>query len=306
MEPRLRDHLDRHQGVVSARAASALGLDGNALRALTRAGTLVRVTRGAYVDGDLLRSGSPEAQHAMRTRAVVLSRGGALAASHESAAVLHGLPVMRSELATVHVVHTTDRVNTRRHDAFTVHPCPGTDALTTRGGVRMVVPALAILGTAVSAGVRSGLMAADAALHGGLTSKDDLHDWLGRMRRHPGISRARHVVLAADASAESPGESLLREILLRLGYEVAPQSEIREGGVLVARVDFLLPRLGVVVEFDGMVKYEGSQGPEALAAEKARERRLRRLGYGVARIVWRDLFDEARIEAEIRDAARGR
>lgn len=306
MDRLLRSHLDQHQGVVSARAAAGLGLDANALRAMVRDGRLVRVTRGAYVDGQLLRSGTPEAQHGLRLRPVVLSRRGALAASHQSAALLHGLPVLRPELEPVRVVHTSDRVNTRRHDAFTVHPCPGPDALTVRQGMRTVTPAVAVLGTAVAAGTRSGLMAADAALRRRLTTKDELHRWLGRMRRHPGISRARHVVAAADESAESAGESLLRDILLRLGYEVVPQFEIRDGQTLVGRADFYLPQLGVVVEFDGLVKYEGLDGREALAAEKARERRIRRLGYGVARVVWSDLFDVRRVQSEIRDAARGR
>lgn len=306
MDPLLRTHLDQHHGVVSARAAGELGLGPNDLRALVRDGTLAHVARGAYVDGRLLRSGTTEDRHALRVKAVVLSRRGALAASHQSAALLHGLPVLRSELEPVRVVHATDRVNTRRHDAFTVHPCPGRDGLTVLAGVRSVTPAVAVLGTAVAAGLRSGLMAADAALRRGLTTKDELHEWLGRLPRHPGISRARRVVAGADGSAESPGESLLRDILLRLGYEVVPQLEIRDGATVVARVDFYLPQLGVVVEFDGLVKYAGADGKEALAAEKARERRLRRLGYGVARIVWADLFDMRRVEAEIRDAARGR
>lgn len=306
MEPALRRHLDQHQGVVSARAAAGLGLDPNALRALVRDGRLVRVTRGAYVDGQLLRSGTSEEKHALRARAVVLTRRGALAASHQTAALLHGLPLIRSELEPVRVVHTTDRVNTRRHDAFTVHPCPGPDALTVRDGVWTVTPAVAVIGTAMAAGTRSGLMAADAALRQRLTTKDELHEWLGRVRGHPGVSRARHVVAAADESAESPGESLLRDVLLRLGYEVVPQFEIKDGRTLVGRVDFYLPQLGVVVEFDGLVKYAGRDGKEALAAEKARERRIQRLGYGVARIIWADLVDVRRVEAEIRDAARGR
>lgn len=283
-----------------------LGVDANGLRALVRGGELVRVTRGAYVDGTVLRSGTPEDQHLLRLKAVVLSRRGALAASHQSAALLHGLPVLRSELEPVRVVHASDRVNTRRHDAFTVHPCPGTDALTTLDEVSTVVPALAVLGTAVAAGARSGLMAADAALRRRLTTKDELYQWLERLRRHPGVSRARLVVTGADGSAESPGESLLRDILVRLGYEVVPQYPVTDGRSVIARVDFYLPQLGVVVEFDGLVKYAGLDGKDALAAEKARERRIRRLGLGVARIVWADLFDVRRVEAEIRDAARGR
>lgn len=62
----------------------------------------------------------------------------------------------------------------------------------------------------------------------------------------------------------------------------------------------------MVVEFDGLVKYEGMDGKQALAAEKQRERRLHRLGYGVARIIWADLFDPRRVDSEVRAAARRR
>lgn len=114
------------------------------------------------------------------------------------------------------------------------------------------------------------------------------------------------VVTDADTSVESAGESLLRVLLIRLGYQVAPQFKVRDGRVVVARVDFYLPALKVVIEFDGLVKYEGMDGKQALAAEKERERRLHGLGYGVARIIWADLFDPRRVEAEVRAAVRRR
>lgn len=306
MDATLRAHLDQHIGVISARAAAGLGLTPNDLHRLVKAGELVRVARGAYLDAGILHEATPEQAHVARLTAVVLSRRGALAASHASAALLHGLPVLRTELGQMRVVHTTDPVNTRRHAAFTVHPCPGPEGLTTVGGVPSVVPSLAVVGTAMMTGVRSGLMAADAALRRDMTTREELHDWLGRLAHHPRVERARSVVTDADPSAESAGESLLRVLLIRLGYRVVPQFKVRDGRVVVARVDFYLPALKVVVEFDGLVKYEGMDGKQALAAEKQRERRLHRLGYGVARIIWADLFDPRRVDSEVRAAARRR
>lgn len=306
MDASLRAHLDQHLGVLSARAATALGITPNDRRRLVKDGELVRVTRGAYLDAQRLRGATPEEAHVARTIAVVLSRRGTLAASHASAALLHDLPVLRVELGPIRVVHTTERVNSRRYDAFTVHPCPGPEGLTTVRGVPSVIPALAVIGTAMASGARSGLMAADAALRRQMTSRAELKHWLGTLARHPGIDRARSVVAEADPSAESPGESLLRKMLIRLGYEVVPQYKVKDGGLVVARVDFYLPALDVVVEFDGEVKYAGMHGKAALAAEKARERRIERLGYGVARIIWADLFDPRRVQAEIRAARQRR
>ena len=91
---------------------------------------------------------------------------------------------------------------------------------------------------------------------------------------------------------ESVGETRARLLLLDLGFEVRPQVRILDGhGKVVARVDFLVGR--TVVEFDGMVKYEGADGRQALAREKRREETLRRLGFGIVRLIWSDLDDPA-------------
>lgn len=304
MDPRLRTHLDEYRGMISARAAHRLGLGPNDLRRLVTQGVLVRVARGAYADAALLTAAEPEEAHRLRTRAIVLSRHGALAASHQSAAVLLGLPVLRDELEPVRTVRTGPSAATRRRDAFTIHPCPGTNALTRHEGVPVVVPALAVLGTAMLAGPRSGVMAADSALRVRMITLDDLHEWLGRLARVPGVGQARYVVGHASALAESPGESLLRLVLVQLRREFVEQHEIRRRDGRLARVDFYLPDVRVVLEFDGLVKYGGAEGQSALAAEKAREDDLRGLGYGVARIVWSDLFVPQRVESKIRAAAR--
>lgn len=308
MDLALRAHLDQHDGVISARAATRLGLTPNDLRVLVRERVLVRVARGAYVEATLLDPAQRAAHHRQRLLGIVLSRHGTLAASHHSAAVLHGLPVTDACLARVRVVHTTDRRNTRSFDTYTVHPSPGNDGLTTHAGVKTVVPALAVIGTALLAGTWSGQMAADAALRRELTTKDELRDWLTRMPRHPGVALARNVVELADRKAESAGESILRRLLLDLGYEVVSQYPIEdESGRVFAYTDFYLPEIGVTVEFDGMVKYGGKDGKKALDAERSRERRIEKRGHGVARVIWADLYNVRVIAAKIKEAAeRGR
>ncbi len=44
-----------------------------------------------------------------------------------------------------------------------------------------------------------------------------------------------------------------------------------------------------VLEFDGLVKYSGADGREALVAEKRRKDRLRDLGFQVVRVTWAEL-----------------
>lgn len=75
---------------------------------------------------------------------------------------------------------------------------------------------------------------------------------------------AARAVEFGDGRAESVGESWLRVALADFGLPAPlPQAEIRdERGVLVARVDFLFEQYGVIVEFDGAVKY-GERGRAA-------------------------------------------
>ena len=118
-----------------------------------------------------------------------------------------------------------------------------------------------------------------------------------------GIRTATRAVGFGDGRSESVGESRLRVLLADLGLPApVPQAEIRDSeGWLVARVDFLLARWGVILEFDGALKYAGS-GADALIAEKAREDRLRDLGYEVVRVTWADLAQPADLLARIRRA----
>jgi hypothetical protein len=146
--------------------------------------------------------------------------------------------------------------------------------------------------------VTAGVAAADAALHAGQVTKDDLEIALRVAQLGPGRRDARIAVELSEALTESPGESWARVLFVSLGLPtVEPQVVIRDerglGGscARVGRVDFLFRAQRTIVEFDGLVKYGGSDGRQALIDEKRREDALRSLGYQVVRLTWRDLHD---------------
>ena len=94
----------------------------------------------------------------------------------------------------------------------------------------------------------AGLIAADAAVRRELTTPDRLLTEVESRRL--GYAAYRVADLASGLS-ESPGESWTRMVLAGFGLEAQQQVEIRDDhGRFVARVDFLLAELGVVVEFD--------------------------------------------------------
>ncbi|MBJ8347996.1 endonuclease domain-containing protein [Antrihabitans sp. YC2-6] len=184
------------------------------------------------------------------------------------------------------------------------------DEITVVDGIRLTTPPRTVIDLARSEPFEQAVVAGDSALHQGLTTTAELREHLQRARRRPGRRAAAKVVEFLDGRSESVGESRTRVALFRGGL---PTPELQANvfgpdGEWVARVDFLIEELGVIVEFDGMVKYQaelrGKRTPEAVViAEKVREDRLRALGWIVVRITWDDLEDAARLVARIRSAA---
>jgi very-short-patch-repair endonuclease len=206
------------------------------------------------------------------------------------------LPVFGAPLGHIHVARAVDALS-RRRSGLSIHTAYGNGAGRLIGGTPCVTPALAILGAAMTCGIETGVVAADAALAVGKTTVDDLRIWLDKLSRHRDVTRARQAVLLADARSESVGESRTRLMLNAIGFRPTPQVEIRDlQGRLVGRVDFLLKRERIIVEFDGLIKYAGVNGREALAAEKTREDRIRALGYGFVRLTWADLSRPANVD----------
>ena len=121
------------------------------------------------------------------------------------------------------------------------------------------------------------------------------------------------VIRLADARIESPGETRTFYLLYIRGLPMPePQYEIYDAnGVLVGRVDFAWPELGVFLEFDGKAKYQkylkpGEDPADVVVREKQREDLIRRItGWTCIRLVWADLERPDRTAAMIRDVLVG-
>lgn len=289
-----------HFGAFTAHDAYDCGYNRESLSQLVRSGRALRVGPSAYVDRNRYEAASPERQHEMTTRAVVRTFDGRVYASHYSALTLMSLPIFGAPLDHIHVTRSTDSLS-RRRPGLSIHTTYGPGAGLLIGRTPSVTAALAILGAAMTCGIETGVVAADAALAAGKARMEDLQTWLGRLSRYPKVTEARQVVRLADARSESVGESRTRLLLNAIGFQPTPQVEIRDPqGRLVGRVDFLLKRERIIVEFDGLMKYADANGREALAAEKSREDRLRALGYEFVRLTWADLSRPATVERLMR------
>lgn len=275
------------------------------LQTLRRRGKLTQLSPGAYIDLPRYQHLGPDDQYRARIRAVA-ARSPDLVVSHASAAALHGLPLYGVDLSRVHLTrpgHGGNRLTGHRW----VHAgsLPET-AVVSLDGSRATGVARTIIDLARSESVAAAVVTGDAALHHGMVTGADLTTALDGAYRHNGRPKAQRALGLLDGRAESPGESRLRIQLRRVPL---PPPELQvdifdEGGRFVGRVDAAYLDHGVLIEFDGMVKYGAMLRPgqttrDAVIQEKLREQRLSELGWLVLRFVWAELRDPARVAERI-------
>lgn len=281
------------------------GYEYGELAAMLRAGTLSRVRRGAYAASI---PASPEDRHRQLVAATLPRFAEDACASHQSAAVLHGLPTWSDQPRLVHV--TRPRVNGgRRRTVSQVHPGPlADDEVVEVHGLAVTSLARTVADCSRTLSFARAVAIGDAALRSGLRTEELLAQ-LDRRPRRPGMSQARRVAAFIDGRSESPGESFSRVLLHRQGVPT-PQLQLvvlNRAGREAGRVDFGWEERRTLGEFDGRVKYgrlleDGETAGDVIYREKLREDLLRDLGWEVVRWVWADLTDPASIVARLQRA----
>lgn len=252
-------------------------------------GAWVRVRRGAYVDAPAGLDRFAAARRMALARAVAVSAScGDVVLSHSSAALLWGLPVLTIPDRVDVVSAWSGNARTARDVVRHVTGLDDDD-VAVRGGVPTTAPTRTVVDCARTLGVAGALVVADAALAGGVDRGACLErlDRLGPVR---GIRTARAALAVADDGAESPGESLARLAVLRLGMP-APQTQLRvrtDDGEFWGDLGWRQWR--VIAEYDGRAKYTArGTAAEAVLAEKRRQEALEEAGWRVLRLTSDDL-----------------
>ncbi len=278
------------------------------IQRLIRRKKLTRLAHGRYSDLDLAAL-SPEERHAV----VAVARRSRftnpnIVLSHVSAAVLHGMPVIRGQLGKVCLTRSnTGGARTTKHVRVRASHLDELDRVEIDG-----IPVTSVARTLIDLGRHYGtvatVIAADHALRREFVEADEVIATVLRMRTAPGLPKARRALEQVDGRAESVGESR-QHLILRPEFPTytTQVNVFDEPGELIGRVDGALLEAGVLAEFDGFVKYEryrreGESIGDAIAREKKREDRLRALGWLVIRFVWDELANPAAMIAKVRRA----
>jgi hypothetical protein len=233
----------------------------------------------------------PRRGHALRALAATRSAGSDSVASHQSAARIHGIDLLRSvQEGVVTLTRPPSRRTGQPSSAgiiFQTAALPP-DQVTKLWGALVTTPARTVVDLARTLPYVDGVVLADSALHLRLTTKPELLRVAGCCAQWPGLSEARRVIAFADGRAESPLESCARVTFDTAGLEPPELQVTIRGDGFVYRGDFYWARHRTIVEADGMAKYED---PSRARDQIRRDRLLRDAGYKLVHFTWRELFD---------------
>lgn len=238
------------------------------IRDALRGGRLRLVRRGWFIERDEHDALWPEAQHLAHVLAVARDASGSGVISHESAAVLWGLPLYRLRPTRVQMTTTPGaRVSSGPDVLRHVAPLPDQD-VTIRDGIRVTSLSRTVFDAARTLRAEPALVIADAAerVMAGRGREWDLgaveswrRAWWTRADAAAGargIRHARRIGDFADGRSESPGESVSRLQMARLGFR-RPALQVRVPGPDGRDffLDFRFEECGAFGEFDGKGKY---------------------------------------------------
>jgi very-short-patch-repair endonuclease len=241
--------------VVSRRQLLDLGYSGEAIAHRLVTGRLHALTRGVYAVG------RPAISQRGAWMAAVLSCGPGACASHLTAAAIFGIVERAGPVSHVSV----PRGRFPRRAGLKIHRrrLPEND-LTVHAGIPVTRPAPTLVDMATM--LRAGPM--EAAINEAdkldLISPDDLREALRSMRGRRGVAAVRRLV---DRRTFVLTDSELERRFLRIARRVGLEMPVTGAVVNGYKIDFWWPKLGLVVETDGL-RYHRTPAQQARDRER--------------------------------------
>jgi hypothetical protein len=304
MSPLSLPETRRVAGIVTTAELLAAGNTEDEIKTLLRRGDLIRLRRGAYARGPEGREylALVNGERLLGLAAALAIAGPAAAASHSSAAYLHGIDLL-GKPGPAFVTSPPERggrglpgIQVSRARLPAAH-------VTTAGRLRVTTPARTVVDLARTLELRDGVVCADSALQRRLTTKAELQSVLATCARWRGARQAAEVIEFADGRAESPLESLARLAFRDSGLP-PPALQVWLGGTVepIGRVDFYWRKYWTIAEVDGALKYAD---PDRARAQLRRDSLLRDDGFEVVHFTWEQITTAPEaVAASIRRAFR--
>lgn len=280
--------MELQHGLITFAQLAEKGVTNADVRRLLKAGILIRLRRGVYVDAELWQSlNIYTEQPILRVRAASLTlQTDRYVFSHDSSSIALGMGAPHPQTSLVHVTHPKVhgdevRAGVKHHLA----PYEAADVVEV-DGLLMLGPARTALDMTREHGRVAGLAACDAALRQGI-SRAQLSEVLSRMKSWPRSRTMRYCIEMADEGAETYLESQARDLVLELGIG---RPETQFGLTDGHRHVWCDLRVGRhIFEPDGEVKYDednpsGDPPKVVLLKEKQRQDFVTGFKLGASRI----------------------
>lgn len=235
---------------------------------------------------------------ACRAQAALVSVGPTATVSHETAALLSGIP---GADGLVGVWNPGSQIHITVPGETFVKPRPGitlhrSDLVRgqqqTRGGIRMTSPIRTLADLLVTLPTEPAVVMVEGALHVRMLTRSELPALEGLVKGRRGSVQASLSLSRVLPGSESPLETLSRLRLIDNGLTPsAIQVDVRDRtGAFVGRADFLFERGGrrVYGESDGVTTHNGRQ---MRSDDALREEGFRFTGAQVVRWDWSDMLD---------------
>jgi very-short-patch-repair endonuclease len=271
------------------------GLTRRRMRTLTRSGDMVRTRYGIYATKAAMEKAAmtPRLGHALEVGSAMLAVDHGTVASHQSAAILHGIDLLRAP-PKGQVALTRDKA--RNHSAlqgivFHTGDLPK-DHITKWQYIPVTTIPRTVVDLARALPFMEGVVVADAALRTRELVTFEFEPVLEACVHWPGLERAREVVKFSDPNAGSVFESCLRVFLRDWGF-APPETQVTIlAGGSAFDVDFLYREHRTIIEADGLLKYNEARD---LRKQFERDRVLRDAGYKVIHVTWDEVFRHSQI-----------
>lgn len=301
--------VEESQGFFTRVQAREAGYNDRGIAQEMRSGRWFRIRRGYYTSRARWHAATPEERHLIRAHAVLHALGPAVALSHVSGALQHGIATWGTSLDRVHVTRLDGGAGRVEGDVVHHEGLCLDGEIVEVDGHRVLSAVRCAIEASTGRGLKhpgeTSLVHFDSFLFEGLGDWDDLQRQFRLMRSWPLVQHLHVPIRMADGRAQSPGESRGRWLfwssgipLPRLQYDV-----VDERGVVQGTCDWCWPEHKLLGEFDGFLKYgrllkPGQQAGDVVFAEKQREDRLRELsGCAMVRLIWVD-YDRPRLTAK--------
>ncbi len=307
---RTRDPWSPPTTPFTAAHVAPLGITEKRLRSACASGQIVRLRHGVYVAADAVPE-DPVQLHLLRALAEQVAAPGRVA-SHETAALALGLPLLDTDRAAAGPLHltrpvsATDRSRAEAGRRIHLGSLPVHHVVTLPSGLLVTTPARTALDVAAGVPLPIGLMVADAAarlafadLAGSLDRRHydntrlrtaalvPLMEAVAHVRAPGATSRLMDLLALVDVRRESPLESFSGGHMHLAGLpEPQLQARVRTAAGRYP-VDFRWEKYRVIGEADGEGKY---RDPGEYVREKEREGHLRDAGNDVVRWTGREVF----------------